>query len=110
MATTPTAPGKGLEGVTAANSGVCWIDGEQGVLAYRGIDIHELAEHSTFEETAYLLINGNLPSKQELEKYKRDLARGARDPSRRDRISAAYAERYQAHGGAAHGGFRALRL
>src|ERR1035437_684403 len=43
--------GKGLEGIVAANSGICWIDGEAGVLAYRGIDIHELAEHSTFEET-----------------------------------------------------------
>ena len=43
--------GKGLEGIVAANStGICWIDGEAGVLAYRGIDIHELAVHSTFEE------------------------------------------------------------
>lgn len=74
MATTPTAPGKGLEGVTAANSGICWIDGEQGVLAYRGIDIHVLAEDSTFEETAYLLINGSLPAKPELETYKKELA------------------------------------
>ena len=41
--------GKGLEGIVAANSGVCWIDGEAGVLSYRGIDIHELAEKSTFE-------------------------------------------------------------
>ena len=39
--------GKGLEGVVAANSGICWIDGHTGVLAYRGIDIHELAEKST---------------------------------------------------------------
>ena len=35
---------KGLEGVVAAHSGICWIDGDAGVLAYRGIDIHELAE------------------------------------------------------------------
>ena len=54
--------GKGLEGIVAANSGICWIDGEAGVLAYRGIDIHELAEHSTFEETTYLLWNGRLPN------------------------------------------------
>src|SRR3954469_17377816 len=78
MSTTPTAPppaaGKGLEGIVAANSGVCYIDGDQGVLAYRGIDIHELAEKSTFEETAYLLINGKLPTKQQLEQYKKDLA------------------------------------
>ena len=54
--------GKGLEGVVAANSGICWIDGDAGVLSYRGIDIHELAEHSTFEETTYLLWNGLLPN------------------------------------------------
>ncbi len=54
--------GKGLEGIVAANSGICWIDGEAGVLSYRGIDIHELAEHSTFEETTYLLWNGILPN------------------------------------------------
>ncbi len=47
--------GKGLAGVVAANSGICWIDGDAGVLAYRGIDIHELAEKSTFEECSYLL-------------------------------------------------------
>src|SRR5271168_231971 len=60
------APAKGLEGIVAANSGICWIDGEAGVLAYRGIDIHELAERSTFEETAYLLWFGSLPTAAEL--------------------------------------------
>jgi len=74
MATTPTAAGKGLEGIVAANSGVCWIDGEEGVLAYRGIDIHELAQRSTFEETAYLLINGELPTRQQLDAFRRELA------------------------------------
>jgi citrate synthase len=58
--------GKGLAGVVAANSGICWIDGDAGVLAYRGIDIHELAELSTFEETTYLLWFGQLPSPAEL--------------------------------------------
>jgi citrate synthase len=57
-----SSAGKGLEGVVAANSGVCWIDGNAGVLSYRGIDIHELAERSTFEETTYLLWNGILPN------------------------------------------------
>ncbi len=42
--------GKGTPGAGAANSGICWIDGDVGVLAYRGIDIHELAEQSNFEE------------------------------------------------------------
>ncbi len=57
---------KGLEGVVATTSSICYIDGEQGVLAYRGIDIHELADNSTFEETCYLLWYGKLPSRDEL--------------------------------------------
>jgi len=69
--------GKGLEGVVAANSGICWIDGEAGVLAYRGIDIHELAEKSTFEETTFLLWHGHLPNPAELKDFTRKLA-GAR--------------------------------
>jgi citrate synthase len=72
MATAVAA--KGLEGIVAANSGICWIDGDAGVLAYRGIDIHELAEHSTFEETTYLLWHGKLPSKTELADFTRQLA------------------------------------
>jgi citrate synthase len=65
--------GKGLEGVVAANSGVCWIDGEAGVLSYRGIDIHELALHSTFEETTSLLWNGILPNELELREFQSQL-------------------------------------
>jgi citrate synthase len=65
---------KGLEGIVAANSGVCWIDGQAGVLAYRGIDIHDLATHSSFEETTYLLWHGKLPSKEELGAFKQKLA------------------------------------
>ena len=61
--------GTGLEGVVAANSGICWIDGVAGVLSYRGIDIHELAEHSTFEETTYLLWNGMLPNELALREF-----------------------------------------
>jgi citrate synthase len=66
--------GKGLAGVVAANSGICWIDGDAGVLAYRGIDIHELAEQSTFEETTYLLWFGQLPSPAELKDFSKRLA------------------------------------
>ena len=65
---------KGLEGIVAANSGICWIDGEAGVLAYRGIDIHELAEKSNFEETTYLLWHGKLPTASELEAFKKKLS------------------------------------
>jgi len=66
--------GKGLEGVVAANSGICWIDGEAGILSYRGIDIHELAEHSTFEETTCLLWNGLLPNALALREFSAQLA------------------------------------
>ncbi len=66
--------GKGLEGIVAANSGICWIDGDAGVLSYRGIDIHELAEHSTFEETTYLLWNGMLPNQLALREFTTQLS------------------------------------
>jgi citrate synthase len=66
--------GKGLEGIVAANSGICWIDGDAGILSYRGIDIHELASHSNFEETTYLLWNGTLPSELELADFNAQLA------------------------------------
>ena len=71
---TAAVAGKGLEGIVAANSGICWIDGEAGVLAYRGIDIHELAESSTFEETTFLLWNGRLPKERELAEFSKQLA------------------------------------
>ena len=73
--------GKGLEGIVAANSGVCWIDGEAGVLAYRGIDIHELAERSSFEETTYLLWHGKLPSAEELAAFTRSLSEARELPA-----------------------------
>ena len=66
MSTSTAAP-RGLEGVVACNSSICYIDGEKGVLAYRGIDIHELADNSTFEEVCYLLWFGKLPSRKELQ-------------------------------------------
>ena len=63
--TTNQAP-KGLEGVVATTSKICYIDGDRGILAYRGIDIHELAHQSNFEETCYLLWFGKLPTRVEL--------------------------------------------
>jgi citrate synthase len=71
---TTTLGPKGLEGIVATNSSICYIDGDRGVLAYRGIDIHELAEHSTFEETCYLLWFGHLPSRNELKDLQQRLA------------------------------------
>jgi citrate synthase len=61
-----TAKPSGLAGVVAGQSSVCFIDGAQGILRYRGYDIHDLAEHSSFEETVYLLWNGDLPNRGEL--------------------------------------------
>ena len=57
-----------------ANTGCCqstitFIDGEQGILRYRGIPIEELAENSTFVEAAYLLIFGKLPTEAELQRF-----------------------------------------
>ncbi len=57
-----------------ANTGSCvsaitFMDGEKGILRYRGIPVEQLAEHSTFKETAYLLINGELPSRKELTRF-----------------------------------------
>jgi citrate synthase len=72
---------KGLEGVVAANSGICWIDGYAGVLAYRGIDIHELAELSTFEETTYLLWHGHLPARAQLQEFSARLTEARRIPA-----------------------------
>jgi citrate synthase len=72
-ATTTHAP-KGLEGIVATTSKICYIDGDRGVLAYRGIDIHELADHSNFEETCYLLWFGKLPTRAELDGLRKRLA------------------------------------
>ena len=71
--TTTHAP-KGLEGVVATTSSICYIDGDQGVLAYRGYDIHDLADNSTFEEVCYLLWLGRLPNAEELKQLRWRLA------------------------------------
>jgi citrate synthase len=66
---------QGLEGVVAAESSICYIDGDRGILSYRGIDIHELAEKSTFEEVCFLLWEGRLPRADELRTLTTELAR-----------------------------------
>src|SRR5437870_8212599 len=73
VSTTHASKG-GLEGVVATTSSICYIDGDQGVLAYRGIDIHELADNSNFEETCYLLWYGKLPTPTELKDFRQRLA------------------------------------
>jgi citrate synthase len=61
--------------VPVAHSKICFIDGEKGILEYRGYPIEVLAEQSSFEETAYLLIKGKLPSKPELDDWKFQMSR-----------------------------------
>ncbi len=65
--------GAGLEGIVATTSKICYIDGNQGVLSYFGFNIHTLAENATFEEVIYLLWNGKLPNRSELEGLKASL-------------------------------------
>jgi citrate synthase len=63
----------GLEGVPAAQSSISHVDGQKGILEYRGIRVEELAEKSTFLETSYLLIWGKLPTKEELKEFENDI-------------------------------------
>src|SRR5215203_7546918 len=72
--------GAGLEGVVAAESAIGDVDGINGVLIYQGLDIHDLAEHSTFEETVYLLWHGRLPKRDELDTLKQELSANMRLP------------------------------
>ena len=76
MTQTP-APKKSvqLSGVVVAESSVSSIDPDEGVLMYRGYDIADLAEHSTYEETAFLLLHGELPSADELAAFEQELGR-----------------------------------
>ena len=59
----------GLEGVIATESSISDINGEKGILSYRGYSIEDLAQKTSFEETSYLLLTGELPSTSELEKF-----------------------------------------
>ena len=79
-----TTYAKGLEGVIAAESEICQIDGANGKLYYRGYSIEDLAAHSSFEETTYLLLNEHLPTKQELEDFAASMrkSRGLAQPVR----------------------------
>src|SRR5580658_4447755 len=63
----------GLEGIIAAESQICYIDGDAGILSYRGFNIHTLAEKATFEEVVFLLWRGVLPKQAELDTLKKEL-------------------------------------
>ena len=72
---------RGLRGVYFDRSPCTFIDGKAGELRYRGYSIHDLAEHSSFEETAWLLLNGDLPSKQQLAAFDAELKSARKLPA-----------------------------
>src|SRR5260221_3701275 len=67
-------PKAGLEDTVATSSSICYLDGDRGVLAYCGYDIHELARHATFEEVCFLLWHRRLPTRAELGDLQAQLA------------------------------------
>jgi citrate synthase len=71
---TATKPKGGLEDVVAATSSICYLDGDRGVLAYYGYDIHDLARGASFEEVCFLLWHGRLPTRPELGDLQSQLA------------------------------------
>lgn len=73
MSTESSAAAAGLRGVVAAQSAIGDVNGEQGVLIYQGYNIHDLAEHATFEEVVYLLWHGRLPNQAELDELNAEL-------------------------------------
>ena len=74
MTTAATKPKAGLEDTVATSSAVCYLDGDRGVLAYCGYDIHDLARHATFEEVCFLLWHRRLPTRAELGDLQSQLA------------------------------------
>ncbi len=71
----------GLRGITVADTKISFIDGAEGILIYRGYRIEELAERSSFIETAYLLLNGTLPDTKELEGFNAQISEARKTPS-----------------------------
>src|SRR5947199_8886132 len=61
---------KGLDDIYVKETSICFIDGQRGRLLYRGYDIRDLAAHSTFEETVFLLLEGHLPNREKLGKQR----------------------------------------
>ena len=74
MTTQAEKPKAGLEDIVATSSAICYLDGDRGVLAYCGYDIHDLAKFATFEETCYLLWHRRLPTRAELGDLQSQLA------------------------------------
>ena len=74
-ATPPAAGQSGLRGAVVGDTRLSSINGEEGKLIYRGIDIHDLARHSTFEEVIYLLWFGSLPTQGHLDEFRARLSK-----------------------------------
>jgi citrate synthase len=77
----PATSGAGLRDVAAAPSSICFIDGNEGLLSYRGYNIHDLATHCSFEEVIYLLWHGKLPNQTEVDELKAQLNANAAAPA-----------------------------
>ena len=86
VSATPAKPAGGLEGVVAAKSGICFINGTEGQLIYRGYDIADVVENLSFEEVAYLLWEGKLPNRAELSNLKQRLSQSMKLPQHVDAI------------------------
>ena len=102
--TTVEKPKAGLEDTVATSSAICYLDGDRGVLAYCGYDIHDLAKHATFEEVCYLLWHRRLPTRAELGDLQSQLAAGRPLPEPIIRLM-----RSLPSGGGANGGMDVLR-
>ena len=74
--TTGVKPKAGLEDTVATSSAICYLDGDRGVLAYAGYDIHDLARHASFEEVCFLLWHRRLPARAELGELQTELVAG----------------------------------
>ena len=86
MAVKPAKKSVALSGVDVAETAISSIDAERGILRYRGYDIAGLAEQSTYEEVAYLLLEGELPTEEELRAFKEELSRRELPPNARTLI------------------------
>ena len=98
MSTAPAAApafSKGLAGVIAAETSLSSVDGTNGVLTYRGLNIHDLAGRVQFEEVAYLLWNGSLPTAAELTAFQKEVAANRELPGPvSDHIASAPVDRF----------------
>ena len=98
----------GLEDIIAGESRICFIDGDKGILAYQGYNIHELAPNSNFEETCYLLWFGRLPKKAELDDISKKMASSRSTPAASHQRPQSRPEDGPPDGSVAHGHFDAF--